>query len=142
MPPPNSNAVATITIQDVDLLSATEQTLVQAAAASVTLPVPNALQYSGYYQVTLSTFTQLLPSGSFSPFVYIRNANQSGSDVLTLEIQPQGGSVSTALNILPGGFFFYGNQNLATANPFTSLQLVGVAVFSGQPVTMEYMIVF
>src|ERR1700689_1900503 len=131
MPPPNSNPVATLTIQDVDLLNATDQTLFQATSATVTLPVPNALIYSGYTQVTLSSFTQLLPTGSFSPFVYIRNANTSGNNALTIEFEPQGGTQIISINLLPGGVFFIGNQSLATSSPFSALQILGVAVFSG-----------
>ena len=144
MPPPNSNAVATVTIQDIDLLSSVEQTLVQAAQASVTFQVANALLYSGYYTVTSPSIgVVLLPPGSFSPFVYIRNANPSGNNnPLVVETRPQGGGTIVAQNLFPGGIFLFANTSIATSSPFSCMDTVQVLVVAGEPVTMEYCIAF
>lgn len=142
MATPSSNAVAQVTISDQDLLSTAQQNLVQRNNATVIFPVQNALVYSGYQLITLGTFTALLPFGNFSPFVYIRNANDSGSNVLIVQIQPQGAVSPTAVNLLPGGIFLYGNTTINTSSPFSALSDVELAVFVGAPATAEYMIAY
>jgi hypothetical protein len=143
MAAPTSNAIAQVTILDQDLLSAAQTNLVQRLAATVTLPVPNTLIYSGYMNVTSAAFLLLLPAGQFSPFVYIRNANDPTSqNALVIQTQQQGGATNITQNLLPGGIFLFANSSLTTASPFSSYQDVEVAVFSGAPVVMEYMIVY
>lgn len=142
MAAPTSNVIAQVTILDRDLLNAAQTDLVQRLVATVTLPVPNTLIYSGYMNVTSAAFLLLLPAGQFSPFVYIRNANDGGQNALIIQTQQQGGATNITQNLLPGGIFLFANSSLTTASPFSSYQDVEVAVFAGAPVVMEYMIVY
>jgi hypothetical protein len=140
---PNSNAIATVTIQDQDALVTIPAILAQRVAASVTFPSLNTVNYSGYQLVTLGTFINVVPAGVNCSFVYIRNANTSGNAVLILSIVAQGSAVGGQNpNLYPGGIFLYANSVIATATPFTALSTVQVAVVVGQPVTMEYMYAF
>lgn len=140
--PANSNAVATVTIQDQDALStAGVPVLVQRLNASVTFPSANAIQYSGYQLVTSSSFVQLTPGTNNIPFVYIRNANASGGSVLIVEWLVSGAPATTVI-LAPGGIFLFTNPTSSQVAPFTSIQQVSVAVFAGAPVIMEYLYAF
>jgi hypothetical protein len=106
----NSNAIATLTIQDQDLVSPGFANLVQRIAASVTFPSSNVITYSGYYALTPAAgLFGLYGSGTVPlPFAYIRNLNPiNGSG---LDIQVKGGGVGTAiLGLAPGAMFLYAN---------------------------------
>jgi hypothetical protein len=142
MPGAVSNAIATVTIQDQDLITPGLQNLVQRLATTVIFPSTNGLLYSGYTQVTLTTFTQILPAGAFSPFVYVRNASTSGQNALTVEYQVSGGPTAS-LNLSPGGIFLFANSiaSLSPA-PVNVMIVVALAVFAGSPVTAEYLLAY
>jgi hypothetical protein len=139
--PAASNAVATVTIQDQDLLSSVPSNLVQRLNASVIFPAINALQYSGYQSVASTTPVSLAPLATNLPFVYIRNANTSGNNALIVEYAPTGSGV-TVVNLLPGGIFLFANSIVPALAPFSTINSLQVAVFFQAPVTMEYCFAF
>lgn len=133
----NSNAIATVTIQDQDLINPTFPVLAQRVSASVTFPSSNSVVFGGYVNVVGSGFTNLF-TGLTVPFVYIRNASLSSNSVLFLQMTPVGASAFN-INLFPGGIFVWANVIANTSNSFSQ---IAYAVTVGAPVPMEYMYAF
>lgn len=133
----NSNAIATVTIQEQDLLNATNPFIVQRALASVTFPSSNSVVYGGFVNVTAASFTNLFLNQNV-PFVYIRNASSSTNSTLFLQMTPSGG-VQNAINLSPGGIFLWANTLVIGGNNWGT---IAYAVTVGAPVPMEYMYAF
>jgi hypothetical protein len=141
--PANSNAIATVTIQDQDALGPIPSILAQRVQASVIFGSSNTIVYGGYQVVNLVLVNVIPVSTIACPFVFVRNANTSGNAVLTVSVQAQGGAVSPQpLGLAPGGMFLFANNVIAQTAPVTALQLVTAAAVAGQPVVMEYMYAF
>jgi hypothetical protein len=138
----NSNAIAQVNIFDQDLLSAGQPNIVQRVGAQILLAVPNALLYSGYTNVTSTSFSHVLPPGNACPFAYVRNVGTNQANPLILEVQQTGGGSVIALNLYPGGIFMFCNGiNTQTPAPST-LMALDVAVLVGASSLMEYMVVY
>jgi hypothetical protein len=140
--PTNSNAIATLSVQAQDLLTVGTPNVVARLQALVTFPSGTAIQYAGYQQVTSVVGANLFTTSAV-PFVYIRNANTSGSTALFLGLTPNGGGGLTTLSLTPGGIFLWANPLLylqsgtQSANGWTTISYQ--LAFAGAPVTMEYL---
>jgi hypothetical protein len=138
--PANSNAIAIVTIQDQDLLSAGQPNVVQRLSAQVTFPSSNGIQYSGYQVVTSNIFIPVAPAATQLSFAYIRNASPfSANGVLEVGYTLLGGTPST-LELAPGGIFLFANPSIAMG-PVSSSTIgnLQVLVNSGTSIIMEYM---
>lgn len=134
---PSSNAIATVTIQEQDLLATTLPIIVQRSLASVTFPSSNALVYGGYVNVLSASFVNLFLNQNV-PFVYIRNASASGNSTLFLELTPSGGSM-ISMNLTPGGIFLWANTLVIGGNNWGT---IAYAATVGAPVSMEYLFAY
>jgi len=133
----NSNAIATVTIQDQDLITSTFPVLAQRVLATVTFPSSNTVQFGGFINVVSAGFTALFTAQTV-PFVYIRNASTSSNSNLFLQLTPTGGVLFT-MQLSPGAIFLWANPVATTANSWGT---ISYAVTAGAPVPMEYMYAF
>lgn len=140
---PNSQAVATLTIQDQDLLNTAGPVnlVARVAAQVITQPalIPGGVFYSGYFTVSSTVNTALFAVAS--PFVYVRNVTQSSDSTYSLQVQFT--QVSTINVILqPGGIFLYANP-VPVNGSIQKISAVGLACANaaGVPLIVEYMYV-
>lgn len=132
-----SNVIASLTIQDQDLIGPVLANLVNRTNATVTLQASTAVVYAGYLTVS-ATVTIVGTSGV--PFVYVRNANPSGTTQLVLTVQGGGFATATNLVLNPGGIFIFGNPNASSFSSSPLIQNVSVAAAPGSGVVIvEYL---
>jgi hypothetical protein len=137
----NSQAVATLTIQDQDLLgTVTPISLVTRANVIVTTPasLSGGIFYGGYLSVNSLVFANLFPGSS--GFVYIRNATNSTDNAYALALQYT--SVTTPTVFLqPGGVFLYANPVLSGGTSSISNLQYAASNANKFPIIMEYLYV-
>lgn len=132
----NSNAVATVTIQDQDLLAQGLPNLVQRLSAVVTFAPVVGVFYSGYNVVQPPTAINLFGAIN-APFVYIRNANTSGGATLSLNYQGTGSVAVAAVSLGAGGIFLWSNSVNSAGSPTGLINFAYAAV--GGAVTVEWL---
>jgi hypothetical protein len=137
---PNSTATMTVTVQAQNLEPPTAQPTVNQTPPSVIFQANTNLQYGTLTisNTALINFFANLDPGC--PFLYMRNANSGGNNMLIAFLQQPGGA-QFSLNIGPGGFLSYGNlvNGPLGTDPVAVLAQAGYAVFFNSPVIMEYM---
>lgn len=137
---PNSNAIATVTMQAQDLITPGFANLVQRLQATVTFPSASSLVYSGYTNTIPGTPVVLFPSATNTPFVYVRCVVCTSGNALSLTITPTG-AAAYAVNLTPGGIWMYVNQvaspSPAPSNLISTISAAGFA--SGSIITFEYL---
>jgi hypothetical protein len=139
----NSQAVATVTIQDQDLLS-TVSPLVLVTRSNFTVtttpsPSVGGIFYGGYLNVSITGFTALFVNAS--PFVYIRNATASTDVTFALSIQFTVGGQTPTIFIQPGGVFLYANPILPGGTSTITNVNYAISNAGKAPVIMEYLYV-
>ena len=108
---PFSNAIATITLQDQDLLSPGLANLVQRVNRTVTFPANNGVFYAGYGLAGAATVT--LITGITVPFLYLCNVGGASSPSITMQIQSSLDSASRSWVLFPGAVFMVGSPTAA-----------------------------
>ena len=141
MASPLSNAIATLTIQDQDLINSGFANLVNRVNASVTFPATGGVFYGGYATVTAGSSFVIVTAAQVSPFVYVRNVTANQNILLALSYQPTGSAVVSQINLCSGGIFLYGNALTVGAGlNGTGLTSVFFAPLgSGNIATVEYL---
>lgn len=143
MPNAFSNAIATLTIQDQDLVQPGLANLVNRATASVTFPAPNGVIYSGYQTLTTGSVT-LFSSGVACPFLYFRNISVGQNNTAQLNFVLTGSIVTNVLNLAPGGIFLFANPVVSSgpSSQATNLSSFLFGPYSSSQITVEYMYAF
>jgi hypothetical protein len=137
---PNSNAIATLTIQDQDLITPGLANLVNRVNATVTFPSSGGTFYGGYATVNAGSSFVIVGPAVVSPFVYVRNITANANVLLALSYQQSGSGVAAVVNLCSGGIFLYGNAlTVGTGLNGTGLQNVFFSPLgTGNIATVEY----
>lgn len=135
----NSNAIATLTIQDQDLLTPGLANLVNRVNALVTFPSGSGVFYAGYATVQAGGSLVLVPATQVSPFVYVRNITANAG--VLLDVNFTAGGVAQQLFLSSGGIWLVANSTVVTsgANSSAVTNVFCAPLGSGNIATVEYL---
>lgn len=135
----NSNLVLNVGIQTQDSIAPQGVNPLTALARTLTFPVPTQQVYSGYTIVTSTTFVLFNAGTNIKvPFMFLRNANTSGSARLNAAIIFATGVSTVSVELTPQAIFLYANPSIDSQqdNALTQMQFASI---DGTPIIVEYL---